>query len=362
MEEHWNHHNRGFLRNVHTIHTVRMEEQHQWRNNLGFHSTPQTFVGMRNVNISSSIKIRRTWEGCIRYTSNQFFSTVTAPIIEEETLESPSISPTTKRNRTKLRSSEKLNPHNVGRVIIIRHGQSIWNVTDPDLGLTARFTGWADIGLTEKGKDQAKAAGKALINNFRDANGNPHSIDCTFSSLLSQSQDTMDFVLDELGLTVPTQSQSRKDREYKVPWIASWRLNERHYGGLVGLSKDGAERLYSYEDLSKWRNSWSTRPPHMTSRRRRQWLTLDHCQMVTRAKFPLSNLNFPNSSFEKDHVYNIIEKDLVPSSQTQMPLSESMSDTYNQVIPFWTQAITPRIRQGQNVLIVKHNSCDFTHD
>jgi len=47
----------------------------------------------------------------------------------------------------------------------------------------------------------------------------------------------MDFVLDELGLTVPTQSQSRKDREYKVPWIASWRLNERHYGGLVGLSK-----------------------------------------------------------------------------------------------------------------------------
>ena len=100
----------------------------------------------------------------------------------------------------------------------------------------------------------------------------------------------------------------------------------------------------------------------MTSRRRRQWLTLDHCQMVTRAKFPWSNLNFPNSSFEKDHVYNIIEKDLVPSSQTQMPLSESMSDTYNQVIPFWTQAITPRIRQGQNVLIVKHNSCDFTHD
>lgn len=77
--------------------------------------------------------------------------------------------------RSSLQSNQK--HHNsqanstVGRVILVRHGQSIWNVTDPDLGLTARFTGWADIALTNRGKDQAKAAGRALLQNFKDGKG-----------------------------------------------------------------------------------------------------------------------------------------------------------------------------------------------
>jgi len=153
--------------------------------------------------------------------------------------------------------------------------------------------------------------------------------------------------------TIQTSLKAKKiAQNYNIPIVASWRLNERHYGDLVGLSKEGAERLFGTDDLSKWRNSWSTRPPVMSGRRRAQWLRLAHCQMITKVKYP-SNIK---GTFEArgDTTHDILEKDIVPSSQTQMPLSESMSDTYNRIRPLWTQGIAPRIQQGQNVLLVAH--------
>ena len=106
----------------------------------------------------------------------------------------------------------------------------------------------------------------------------------------------------------------------------------------------------------------------MSAKRRAQWLKLPHCQMLTKIRYPPSmetgngskldrNIDPLSSMFKYGNVnkvYNILEKDFAPSSQTQMPLSESMSDTYNRIMPLWTQAIAPRIREGQNIILVAH--------
>ena len=129
-----------------------------------------------------------------------------------------------------------------GRLILVRHGESIWNLP----GLT-RFTGWADIPLSNLGRKQAEASGR-LLSTFN------LSFDAVFTSLLIRSRDTYDLLslqMDEIH------------RKKNIPVVASWRLNERHYGALVGLSKAEAEISMGKEKVMGWRRSWDLRPPPM---------------------------------------------------------------------------------------------------
>jgi bisphosphoglycerate-dependent phosphoglycerate mutase len=212
-------------------------------------------------------------------------------------------------NANFLNSHKNNTAHNedkIGRLILVRHGQSEWNVTCPKMGTTARFTGWADIGLTSLGYEQAIASGKAIQSflldstqntaNVTGASSNRIMIDAVYCSLLSRAKDTMNLALKELDLLVPLDNSkdsnqnvndgdkntpSLNDHYYKIPVITSWRLNERHYGSLVGLSKDGAERLYGKEQLTKWRDGWDVPPPPMDIQQLRKWRDLDHTRPAT---------------------------------------------------------------------------------
>ncbi|EZQ12046.1 MULTISPECIES: 2,3-diphosphoglycerate-dependent phosphoglycerate mutase [Acidianus] len=116
-------------------------------------------------------------------------------------------------------------------LILVRHGESLWNREN-------RFTGWVDVPLTEKGREEAKRAGK-LIKGYR--------IDVAYTSVLSRATETLDIILEEMGV--------------KVPIIRDQALNERHYGNLQGLNKEETARIYGEEQVKAWRRSYSIRPP-----------------------------------------------------------------------------------------------------
>ena len=319
----------------------------------------------------------------------------------------------------------------IGRLILVRHGQSKWNVTDPTRNLTARFTGWADIGLTQQGKDQAVAAGKAIqlavdsgiLSSRRDRtscigrgvdNNNYFTIpaiDVVFCSLLKRSIDTMNILLEEIHLaekvatttsttsTTNTTTNEEKDDSpkylYPIPIIHSWRLNERHYGALVGLSKQGAERLYGRVRLTRWRDSWDVRPPPMPLEMVKRWGREDHCKPVTIVKeggsgrmcvFDPSSVKVLQnnkhasqkiiraSGDERTSGMKIVEhggkkrNDPATTRTTSstmkdgndandvnfMPPSESLHDTYQRFLPLWEQGIAPHLRAGRTVLVVGH--------
>jgi 2,3-bisphosphoglycerate-dependent phosphoglycerate mutase len=290
----------------------------------------------------------------------------------------------------------------IGRLILIRHGQSEWNVTDPTRNLTARFTGWADIGLTQQGKDQAKAAGRAIqlavtkgILPSKDSTIIP-AIDVVFCSLLKRANDTMNIILEEIQLAekivvtkaTPTRgtitsfssstlSQTRtttatiKERpklyQYPIPIIQSWRLNERHYGALVGLSKQGAERLYGKVRLTRWRDSWDVAPPPMPIEMVKKWGKEDHCKPVTIVRvgdggrtciFDPAALGMQTSIIQehggKRKKIADIEEEAPGRELSFMPPSESLRDVYERFLPLWTQGIAKHIRAGRTVLVVAH--------
>ena len=355
-----------------------------------------------------------------------FFSAQPSPSHEEEEFDiHPSLPGTGTGTTTPLfhnekNSSSSHNTHSeapkIGRLVLIRHGQSEWNVTDPSRNLTARFTGWADIGLTQQGKDQAAAAGRAiqaavnhdlLPSRDRTIGGTDTfiipAIDVVFCSLLKRSIDTMNIVLDEIHLAekVPASTTTRKEKDglkyqYSIPVVHSWRLNERHYGALVGLSKQGAERLYGRVRLTRWRDSWDVRPPPMPLEMVKRWGREDHCQPVTIVKEgdggrmcvfdPLQNnknsLQQTNESVGNggNSGIKIVEhggkkrKDQTTTTTTTratittpvkndekgaddvnfMPPSESLHDTYERFLPLWEQGIAPHLRAGRTVLVVGH--------
>ena len=308
----------------------------------------------------------------------------------------------------------------IGRLILIRHGQSEWNVTDPTRNLTARFTGWADIGLTQQGKDQAKAAGRAIqlavkkgILPSKEITTDSSSdlipaIDVVFCSLLKRASDTMNIILEEIQLaekivakaaptttavasssfsssslsqtrTTATFQERPKLYQYPIPIIQSWRLNERHYGALVGLSKQGAERLYGKVRLTRWRDSWDVAPPPMPIEMVKKWGKEEHCKPVTivrvgdggrtcifdpatlgmqtsiiqehggkkRMKQSSSSLDCLVADEEEAHM-------TANDSSSFMPPSESLRDAYERFLPLWTQGIAKHIRAGRTVLVVAH--------
>jgi 2,3-bisphosphoglycerate-dependent phosphoglycerate mutase len=182
------------------------------------------------------------------------------------------------------------------QVVLLRHGQSIWNRQN-------RFTGWTDVDLTEQGMAEARQAAQQLLDKgFR--------FDIAFTSLLKRAIRTLWIVLDEMDLMW-------------IPVRRSWRLNERHYGALQGLNKAQTAQQLSAEQVHLWRRSYVVRPPFLDA----------------------GDPRHPRLDARYAH--------LLPG---ELPATESLQDTCHRVIPYWEQAIAPHIRKGEVVLVSAHGN------
>jgi 2,3-bisphosphoglycerate-dependent phosphoglycerate mutase len=182
------------------------------------------------------------------------------------------------------------------KLVLVRHGESTWNKDN-------RFTGWIDVDLSDKGISEAWEAARLLKEEG-------YTFDIVFTSVLKRAIRTMWIILDGLDLMW-------------LPFVKSWRLNERHYGALQGLNKAETARKYGDEQVLIWRRSYDIPPPHMSK---------DH-EM------------YPG----KDPRYYELSEDV-------LPLGESLKDTYYRFIPFWHDAIAPAIKTGKKVLVVAHGN------
>jgi 2,3-bisphosphoglycerate-dependent phosphoglycerate mutase len=178
-------------------------------------------------------------------------------------------------------------------LVLIRHGESVWNKEN-------RFTGWVDVGLSEKGVEEAHAAGRAL----RKAG---FVFDLAFTSVLRRAITTLSIVLDEMDLLW-------------IPCQKSWRLNERHYGALQGLNKAETAKKHSAEQVKIWRRSFDVPPPPLE-----RW----------------------------DPAYPGNDARYRPG---EMPRTESLKDTIARALPYWHEAIAPALQSGQRVIISAHGN------
>ena len=182
------------------------------------------------------------------------------------------------------------------KLVLLRHGESIWNKEN-------RFTGWMDMDLSGKGVEEAKQAGRLLKEQgFR--------FDVAFTSVLRRAVRTLWIVLDEMDLMW-------------IPIHNSWRLNERHYGALQGLSKTEMATRYGEKQVQIWRRSYDIRPP-----------ALD-----------LSDPRYPGN----DPRY----MDLNPED---IPLTECLKDTVERFLPYWHEVISPAMKSGKRVIIAAHGN------
>jgi 2,3-bisphosphoglycerate-dependent phosphoglycerate mutase len=182
------------------------------------------------------------------------------------------------------------------KLVLIRHGQSEWNLEN-------RFTGWTDVDLTIEGKEEAKQAGRKLkLNGF--------CFDLGYSSVLKRANKTIKICLNEMNLN-------------KLKINYSWELNERHYGALQGLNKIETSKIYGPEQVLIWRRSYDCPPP------------------------PLDRQDKRHPKYDKK--YHNLDSRILPSS-------ESLKDTYNRLIPYWHNSIEPNIRLGKQILIVAHGN------
>ncbi len=181
-------------------------------------------------------------------------------------------------------------------LILLRHGESIWNLEN-------RFTGWTDVDLSPKGIAEAVEAGRRL----RAAGLVP---DVTYTSVLKRAIRTLWLVLDELDLLW-------------LPVRRSWRLNERHYGALQGLNKAETARRYGEEQVQQWRRSYDVAPPALTP----------------------DDPRHPG----RDPRY----RELAPD---ELPLTESLKDTERRLMPFWRTGILPALATGRTVIVAAHGN------
>ncbi len=181
-------------------------------------------------------------------------------------------------------------------LVLIRHGESTWNLEN-------RFTGWTDVPLTATGIEQARNAGQLL----RDGG---YEFDVAHTSVLKRATHTLWHCLDAM------------DRTW-LPVRHSWRLNERHYGALQGLNKAETARQYGDAQVHTWRRSYDVPPPALAADDPR-------CERG-----------------------DIRYAGLAPG---QVPLTECLKDTVARVLPYWQDAIAPAIRAGQRVLVAAHGN------
>ncbi|MBA4256612.1 MAG: 2,3-diphosphoglycerate-dependent phosphoglycerate mutase [Polaromonas sp.] len=182
------------------------------------------------------------------------------------------------------------------KLVLIRHGESTWNLEN-------RFTGWTDVDLTPTGIEQAQNAGRLL-----KAEG--YEFDIAYTSVLKRAIRTLWLTLDEM------------DRTW-LPVVKSWRLNERHYGGLQGLNKADMAKQYGDAQVLVWRRSYDTPPPALE------------------ATDPRSERGDPR--------YARLDP-------TDVPLTECLKDTVARVMPFWNETMAPAIRSGQRVVVAAHGN------
>lgn len=217
-----------------------------------------------------------------------------------------------------------------GRLIVVRHGQSVWNKGSNQL---ERFTGWTNVGLSENGQRQAVQAARKL---------HGYLIDCAYVSLLQRSQTTLRHMLEELN-DQGRRSEGYDDLTTDIPVISSWRLNERHYGALTGQSKLQAEQLFGKAQLDLWRYSYKIPPPPMDPDTFSSWKHQAHCQMATYIH-------------HRHNRSRVIEKgnSVWDSSRAVMPRSEAFFDVLQRIVPLWKYGIAPRLARGETVLLVGH--------
>lgn len=183
-----------------------------------------------------------------------------------------------------------------GKLVLVRHGQSIWNVEN-------LFTGWTDVDLSELGRTEAASAGRQLI-------AERIAVDVAHTSVLKRAIRTLWIMLDVM------------DRMW-IPVERSWRLNERHYGALQGLDKAQTVERHGEAQVKVWRRSYDVPPPPLSADDERQ----------------------PRL----DPRYAHIDPALLPST-------ESLKDTLARVLPYWRERIAPQLRTGANVLVVAHGN------
>jgi 2,3-bisphosphoglycerate-dependent phosphoglycerate mutase len=181
-------------------------------------------------------------------------------------------------------------------LILLRHGESIWNLEN-------RYTGWTDVDLSPKGIQEAIAAGRQL----KSAG---FEFDVVYTSVLKRAIRTAWLVLDELNM-------------HWLPVYRSWRLNERHYGALQGLNKAESASRYGDEQVFLWRRSYDVAPPPLDP----------------------ADERFPGH----DRRYRSLDPN-------ELPLTESLKDTEARLLPYWKETISPAIANGQSALIVAHGN------
>jgi 2,3-bisphosphoglycerate-dependent phosphoglycerate mutase len=179
------------------------------------------------------------------------------------------------------------------QLILVRHGQSKWNLEN-------RFTGWWDIDVTEKGIEEARAAGRLMKEKNIEA-------DLCFTSLQTRSIKTLNLVLEEM------------DRLW-LPVEKNYRLNERHYGGLTGLNKQEMRDKHGDEQVHIWRRSFDTPPPPMAAD--------SEYQMTSDPRY----------------------------AGIDVPATESLKDTITRVLPYWKSRIAPELQSGKRILISAHGN------
>ena len=182
------------------------------------------------------------------------------------------------------------------KLVLLRHGESVWNKEN-------RFTGWTDVGLSEKGMEEARAAGELLRREGYD-------FDLAFTSVLKRAIKTLWIVLEDMDrMWIPTQK--------------SWRLNERHYGALQGLDKAETAAKFGDAQIKIWRRAYDTPPPPLED------------------GDPRLEINDPRYA------------ELGPGA---FPRTECLKDTVARFLPYWHAAIAPAVRSGKRVIIAAHGN------
>ncbi|WP_210619054.1 2,3-diphosphoglycerate-dependent phosphoglycerate mutase [Mammaliicoccus lentus] len=182
------------------------------------------------------------------------------------------------------------------KLILCRHGQSDWNKKN-------LFTGWADVGLSEQGFNEAKLSGEKLLKQEIE-------IDVVYTSLLTRAIETTYLLM-------------KHSHQLWIPVYKTWRLNERHYGDLQGKNKDEAREEFGEEQVHIWRRSYDTKPPEADKALQEEYLN--------------------------DRRYAMLDRRV-------MPLSESLKDTLDRVIPFWIDHVSTSLVNGQTTLVSAHGN------
>jgi 2,3-bisphosphoglycerate-dependent phosphoglycerate mutase len=182
------------------------------------------------------------------------------------------------------------------RLVLLRHGESTWNKEN-------RFTGWTDVDLSDKGREEAREAGRLM-------SAEKYEFDVAYTSVLKRAIRTLWIALDELDMMW-------------IPVYRSWRLNERHYGGLQGLNKAETAAKYGDDQVKIWRRSYDTPPPALTY---------------------------------EDPRHPSHDRRYADLKRAEIPLTESLKDTVARFLPHWHEVIAPDIKAGKRVLIVAHGN------